>query len=250
MSLQFETASAGYVRAAGLAGAGTDNHLLARMDAEDRATLEMRGKVVRLTSGQVLYEPEDEVLYVHFPRSGAVSLVTTFSDGTGVEGMMVGRDGVLDVMSYAAPVRATARAVVQLPGEALRLEASAFREIVRANPGTRTVLELNAARSLAEVQQSAACNASHRLEPRLAKWLLKAHDRFDTDILPLTQEFLGDMLGAQRTTVTAVASSLQRMGAISYRRGRITVLDRSALERASCECYAASLRRARAASRI
>lgn len=250
MSLQFETLAKAPPQPIAADLPLTDNHLLARMDAEDRAALEMRGRVVRLAGGQVLHEPEDEVLYVHFPRSGAVSLVTTFSDGTGVEGMMIGREGVLDVMSYAGPVRATARAVVQLPGEALRLEASAFREIVRANPGIRAVLEMNAARSLAEVQQSAACNASHRLEPRLAKWLLKAHDRFGDDALPLTQEFIGEMLGAQRTTVTAVASGLQRLGAISYRRGRILILDRAMLERASCECYAASIRRAKAASRI
>jgi CRP-like cAMP-binding protein len=250
MTLQFETPGASALMSPPQTSSETDNHLLARMDPADRAALEARGKTVRLTAGQVLHEPEDEVLYAHFPRSGAVSIVTTFTDGSGVEGMMVGREGVLDVMSYAAPVRAAARAVVQLPGEALRLEASTFREIVRANPDIRIVMEMNATRSLAEVQQSAACNASHRLERRLAKWLLKSHDRYDADVLPLTQEFLGDMLGAQRTTVTAVASSLQRMGAISYRRGRITVLDRPGLERASCECYAASLRRARAASRI
>lgn len=225
------------------------NHLLARMNPGDRAMLELIGKTVRLTQGAVLYEADDEVRHVHFPHSGAVSMVTTFSDGSGVEGLMVGREGVVEPMCYAMPVRSAARAVVQLPGEALRIEAPRFREAVQANPGVRAVLEAHALSAMAELQQAAACNASHRLEPRLAKWLLKSHDRAGADVLPLTQEFLGEMLGAQRTTVTAVASSLQRLGAIGYRRGRITMLDRPALERASCECYAVGNRRARAAAR-
>jgi CRP-like cAMP-binding protein len=178
-----------------------------------------------------------------------VSLVVVMTDGSAVEALMVGREGCTDCLAHTAPRRATARGVVQIPGEALRVDTARLRELVQARPGLHDVLELNAARMLTDAQQNAACNALHRLEPRLAKWLLNSHDRAGTDTLPLTQEFLGDMLGAQRTTVTAVASALQRSGSISYKRGRIQVLDRPALERASCECYAAAQKRAKAAAR-
>lgn len=225
------------------------NWLLARMEVEDREALERAGKPVKLAHGQILFEPDDEIHHVWFVHAGAVSLVTVMTDGTAVESLMVGREGATEIMGGPTANRATTRAVVQIPGEALRVESARLRELIAARPGLRTVMELHQARVTTELQQGAACNAVHRLEPRLARWLLNSHDRAGTDVLPLTQEFLGDMLGAQRTTVTAVASALQKLGAISYKRGRITVLDRKALERASCECYAATQRRARAYAR-
>jgi CRP-like cAMP-binding protein len=221
------------------------NGLLARMDADDREAVARAGKTVRLKQGQILFEPDDELTAVWFPLCGAVSLVVVMGDGSAVESLMVGREGATDTLSYAAPSRAATRAVVQLPGEALRVDAARLRDLARNRPGVRASLELHAGRAAMELQQIAACNAVHRLEPRLAKWLLKSQDRAESEILPLTQEFLGEMLGAQRTTVTAVASALQRTGAISYKRGRITVLSRPALERASCECYSAAQRRTR-----
>jgi len=238
-------ASTTLTRSGGSAGL-MNNALLARMDADDREAMERAGKIVRLTQGQILFEPDEDLQAVWFPLDGAVSLVVVMADGSAVESLMVGREGATDTLSYATPSRSAARAVVQLPGEALRVDAARLRELARNRSGLRAVLELFAGRATLELQQIAACNAVHRLEPRLAKWLLNSQDRAGSTVLPLTQEFLGDMLGAQRTTVTAVASALQRTGAISYKRGRITVLDRPALERASCECYAATQRRVRA----
>ena len=226
-----------------------ENALLARLLSDDRDAVERAGKVVRLAQGQILFEPDDEISAVYFPFSGAISMVVVMGDGSAVEALMVGREGATDTLSYAVPHRAAARAVVQLPGEALRVDAARLRELVRNRPAIRAVMELHAGRAAVELQQTAACNAVHRLEPRLAKWLLNSHDRAGTEVLPLTQEFLGEMLGAQRTTVTAVASALQKAGAIGYKRGRISVLSRPALERASCECYAASQKRSRAAAR-
>jgi CRP-like cAMP-binding protein len=193
-----------------------------------------------LTQGRVLFEPGEEITHLHFPRSGAVSLVLVMGDGNLVETLMVGREGVTDAGSYAGPRRATSRAIAQLPGEALRIEAGRLREFAAERPGVRLVLERYAAGLIGELEQTAACNAIHRLEQRLARWLLRSHDRADADVLPLTQEYLSEMLGAQRTTVTQVAGVLQRAGAIDYRRGRITVLDRATLERLSCECYSAA----------
>jgi CRP-like cAMP-binding protein len=227
----------------------SENALLARLPGEDRDAVERAGKLVPLNQGQVLFEPADEIAAVYFPFSGAVSLVVVMGDGSAVEALMVGREGATDTLSYAVPHRAAARAVVQLPGEAFRVDAARLRELARNRPAVRGVMELHAGRVTVELQQTAACNAVHRLEPRLAKWLLNSHDRARADVLPLTQEFLGEMLGAQRTTVTAVASALQKVGAIGYKRGRITVLNRSALERASCECYAAAQKRSRGSAR-
>ena len=226
------------------------NWLLARMEPEDQEALERIGKPVRLVQAQVLFEPEDEIHYVWFVHSGAISMVTVMADGSAVESLMVGREGATQTSAAPASHRATTRAVVQIAGDALRVDAARLRELVGSCPSIRAVLDQYAAQTLTELQQTSACNAVHRLEPRLAKWLLNSHDRAGTDVLPLTQEFLGDMLGAQRTTVTAVASALQKTGAISYKRGRITVLDRPALERASCECYAAARKRAKAAARV
>lgn len=222
---------------------GTNNLLLERLGRSDREALEPYLRPTSLTQGRVLFEPGEEIKHLHFPRSGAVSLVLMMGDGALVETMMVGREGVTDAGSYATARRATCRAVAQLPGEAWRIEAGRLREFAAERPGVRAVLERYAAECIGELERTAACNAVHRLEQRLARWLLRSHDRSDADVLPLTQEFLSEMLGAQRTTVTQVAGALQRAGALVSRRGRITVLDRAALERLSCECYAAGARR-------
>jgi len=218
----------------------TQNHLLDALSLPDREALEPFLRPVTLEQGKVLFEPGEEITQLHFPNGGAVSLVMVLSSGALVEVAMVGREGVTDAASYAGPRRALSRAIVQLPGEALRIDAARLRELADARPGVRSVLERYAASLLGELEQTVACNAVHRLEQRLAKWLLRSSDRSDGHALPLTQEFLSEMLGAQRTTVTQVASVLQRAGAIEYRRGKITVLDRSTLERMSCECYEAT----------
>ena len=220
--------------------AAPGNQLLAALSADDRAELEPHLRAVTLPQGQVLFEPGDEVTHVWFPDSGAVSLVMALRDGALVEAFMAGREGMTDPIVHAGPRRATARGIVQLPGEGQRIDAARLREACEARPGVRAVLDRYALRLLGELEQAVACNAAHRLEPRLAKWLLRSHDRSDSDVLPLTQEFLAEMLGAQRTTVTEVAKTLQIAGAVDYRRGRITVRDRGLLERLSCECYAAT----------
>lgn len=217
-----------------------ENQLLAALSPADLGALEPFLRPVTLEHGKVLFEPGQEITQLHFLNSGAVSLVMILSDGTPVETAMVGREGVTDASSYAGVRRALSRAMVQLPGEALRIEAARLREVAAARPGVRSVMERYAASLIGELEQTVACNAIHRLEQRLAKWLLRSDDRSDGNVLPLTQEFLSEMLGAQRTTVTQIASLLQRAGAIEYRRGKITILDRAALERMSCECYAAT----------
>ena len=225
-----------------------DNRLMGALDAADREAVLRVARPTELIHGQVLFEPGDEITHVHFPRSGAVSLIVVMRDGGAVEARMVGREGVTCAYSYAGRHVATCRGVVQLPGEAWRIDAARFREAAESVPQLRGALQAYALRVIADLEQTAACNGAHRLEPRLAKWLLRSHDRADGDVLPLTQEFLAHMLGAQRTTVTEVAKALQAAGAIDYARGRITITNRALLERLSCECYAAMVSREAAAA--
>ena len=220
------------------------NRLLAAMPAADREALAPFLRPVNLASGQVLHEPGQPITNVHFPTAGAVSIVMLMLSGDAIETLMVGREGVTDATSHAVPRRASARAIVQLPGTALEIPAYRLRAAAAERPGLRAVLDGYASDVVLELQLGVACAARHPLERRLATWLLRSHDRSDADALPLTQEFLGNMLGAQRTTVTDAAGALQRHGAISYRRGMITILDRAALERTACECYAAAAGRA------
>lgn len=217
------------------------NRLLSALPAVEVQALSADLRLVSLDQGDILFEPDQAITHVHFPLSGAVSLVRLLRDGANVETLMVGREGMTDAGSYLRPRRSSVRAVVQLPGEALVIPAKRLREAAAAFPGVRETMEGYAADLLDELQRTVACNATHRIEPRLATWLLRSHDRSAGDALPLTQEFLSEMLGVQRTTVNAVASALQRSGAIAYRRGRITILDRAVLRRACCECYSAEL---------
>lgn len=221
----------------------SENLLLKRLDPADREALLRVMRPAELAQGRVLAEAGDEVTQVYFPRSGAVSLVLMLSDGGQVETMMVGREGVTCATSHLAPRRALARAIVQLPGEAWRIEAARLRELAAGLPRLREALDRYAAQTLEVLELNTACNAAHRLEKRLAKWLLRSHDRSDDDMLPLTQEFLSQMVGAQRTTVTEVAKGLSASGAIDYSRGKITVRNRGLLERLACECYAAGAQR-------
>ena len=218
----------------------TENHLLTALSPADQEAIQPFVRRVTLEHGHVLFEPGQEITNLHFPCSGAVSLVTVLRDGSSVEACMVGREGASDATSYVAARQASARCVVQLPGEAMRIEAARLRELAQNRPGLRAIMERYAVGLLVELQQSVACNAVHRLEQRLAKWLLRSQDRSEGDVLQLTQEFLSEMLGAQRTTVTQIASVLQKTGAIEYRRGKIAILDRALLARLSCECYAAT----------
>jgi DNA-binding transcriptional MocR family regulator len=166
-----------------------------------------------------------------------VSVVTVMSDGSTVETMTVGCRGRRG--RRAPPGRADRLRARHRPG-GRGVAADRGRPACgswRALPKLRRRLQAYSQQQLAEAQQTGACNALHNLEPRMAKWLLRCHDRVEGDLIALTQEFLSDMLGAQRTTVTQVAGNLQNAGLIRYQRGRIAVLDRRALERISCECY-------------
>jgi CRP-like cAMP-binding protein len=162
---------------------------------------------------------------VYFPESGMISLVSNLEEGLLGASLLSGED-----TSFI-------EAMVQMPGTALRMGKADFRHELETNaPFRALVLRYNEALQT-QVMQSAACNSRHGLEQRLARWLLMAHDRADRTELPLTQEFMGMMLGVSRPSITITAGILQRTGLIRYSGGRVTVLDRSSLEAGSCECY-------------
>ena len=164
-------------------------------------------------------------------------MVAVFADRTTVEMATVGREGLVGIGNILGGEHALARYVVPIPVLALAIEASRFRDVLRDSPELRATCNAYAQAFLGEALQTAACNSVHMVEERCARWLLMSHDRSDDDTLALTQEYLADMLGVCRSTVTLAAGALQRAGLIRYRRGAITVLDRLGLEAASCECY-------------
>jgi len=187
----------------------------------------------------VLQEPGERVVYVYFPQSGLISILAIMANGDAVETAIVGPEGSIGVLAGLGPARASSRAVVQVPGRALRIAAGHFHAIFcDADSVQLAVLQFKEA-LLAQIQQTAACNAVHAAAPRLCRWLLHTHDRIDGDVIPLTQEYLSQMLGVTRTTVTEIARELQTAGLIRYSRGRIEILDRRRLEDVACECYGA-----------
>lgn len=216
------------------------NHLIEQLSSEDRAALMATSSTFEFDVGHVFCEAGDAIQHVHFVEAGIISAVAVMSDGRTVETYMVGREGVTHATASSAAVHTFSRHAAQAAGAARRIEVGKLRVLASERPQIRSILTAYAAGLQAELEQSSACNALHRAEQRFAKWLLRCHDRVDGDTLNLTQEYLASMLGSQRTTVNEAAQTLQKAGAITYSRGRVTITDRAALERTACECYRAS----------
>ncbi|TNC72019.1 Crp/Fnr family transcriptional regulator [Rubellimicrobium roseum] len=216
------------------------NRLLGALRPDDLGLLAPFLSHVPLPRGAILFEAGDDVTSCHFPCGGTmVSLIVALPDGSLAETATVGREGAIGGIVSMGHKPAFARAVVQIPGGALRIDSDRLEEMKGRSASLRDALARYADCMIAQVLQSVACNVLHSLEPRFCRWLLTAQDRAGGNEVPLTQEFLAEMLGVQRTTVTAAATSLQARGLISYSRGRITVSDRAALEQAACGCHAA-----------
>ena len=192
---------------------------------------------VRLKPRQVLHETGDILKSAYFCNTGMVSILSVLSDGRCVEVGVVGKEGLVGLPLVAGFRTASNRAVVQIEATAYRIGADALETLLR----TCTVLERRLQQasqiSAMEVTQIAACNRLHEVEERLTRWLLMSGDRAESNSLPLTQELLGQMLGARRSSVTVAAGILQKAGLIQYTRGNVTITDRQKLKQASCECY-------------
>jgi CRP-like cAMP-binding protein len=175
--------------------------------------------------------------YAYFMEQGMASVVATLENGTTVEVGVIGIDGVVGIPILLGTDTAPWRTFVQIEGEGFRIAASLLKEEFERPGELRTKLRKYIQAFLVQTAQTAVCNRLHNIEERLSRWLLTCHDRMESDRLRLTHDFLGQMLGAPRTTVTLSARLLQRAGLIRYSRGVVTIRNRSALEKTACECY-------------
>jgi len=213
------------------------NRLLELFTAREGVDLLPHLQEIHLERGSILHDAEGVIDRVYFPGSALVSLVVPLQDGSSVEAGLIGSDGVVGASTAINGQRAAARAIVQIQGDALFAEIEAVRELSLNNRALHNVLASHEQVILAQSNHSAACNASHTLHERFAKWLLIARDRTQSDSLFLTQDFIADMLGVRRTSVTIEAHNFMQAGLIRYRRGHIQILMPAALKEASCECY-------------
>lgn len=211
------------------------NHLLCELSDFGRRELATRLRPVTLRHGEILQYQAEEQRYCFFIESGVVTRTRMLADGGQVEAGLVGREGM--VGSLAGPSPAFTQAKVEIAGEALRIEAEMLRSLLPEISGLRDVLARYHQFQLEEAQLNAVCNVSHSIDERLAKWLLRCLDRIDEARLKVTQEFLAEMLGVQRTTVTAALQRLGAHGAVRTGRAAVEVVDRDGLEDLACECY-------------
>jgi CRP-like cAMP-binding protein len=217
--------------------AASHNRLLEALPAGDYGLIASHLASVDIERGRLLYDPGDRIDTVYFPIDGVISLMTLMENGAAIESATIGREGALGLMAAVAPRQSLSRAIVQTPTRAVRISAAQLHEAWQRSSHIRDLVDRHNEALFGHAIQSVACNALHSVEARFCRWLLTCHDRISTDSVALTQEFLADMLGVQRTTVTAVARGLQEKGAIRYRRGVVDIVDRAVLEQLACECY-------------
>ena len=205
-------------------------------DSSKKKVLEQATRV-NLPIRTSLYEPGDPPRFAHFLTSGIASVVTTMSDGSTSEVGTLGREGVPQALHLLGGARVPTRCFMQISGTALRLDFRAVERIFQSDEILRGKFLAYAQYQSLMLGQMAGCNRLHDVTARLARWLLMIQDRTGNSLLRLTQEFLGQMIGSQRTTVSEVAGALQERGLIDYSRGSIKIVNKVGLENASCECY-------------
>ncbi len=215
------------------------NNFLQSLSRGDFELLRPHLRDVKLVHSAVLFDAGGVIERVYFPHSGIISLVVVLSTGDMIEAGMIGREGVAGTSAALDGAVSLNRAVVQIAGVGSTIETQQMRAAVATSKSLRVKLYEHDQMLLAQAQQSAACNAKHQIEERLCRWLLRTRDLVESDIIELTQEFLAQMLGVRRTSVTLAARHLQAVKLIKYRRGHIQILDEEALQDASCECYEA-----------
>lgn len=220
-------------------GGVAKNRLLAHLTTDERDVLAPQLETVSLSRGTVLYEQGSAVPSVYFPLSAVVSLLTILEDGSSVEVATVGHEGLVGLAAYLELERAVVTAVVQLPGEALRIDARQFATLLTPRGRFHSVLRRYTRALLWQITRSAGCNRFHSLEQRCARWLLSAQDHAMKDDLPLTHEFLSSMLGASRQATGVIIERLEKSRLIQTSRGTLRILNRQGIEPLACECYGA-----------
>ena len=213
-----------------------ENRILAALPQAERLSLFDVLRDVSLPVKTVLFEPGGPIDAVYFPTGGVVSLVTALNAGAIVEVATIGNEGIVGVPLVPFGSLAV-RALAQVAGHALRIDAAVYLEWYQNNRLFQTLVDRYTQALFGQISQAAACNRLHSSEERLSRWLLMSQDRVGSDRFMITQEFLAQMLGARRSTVSVSAGILQRAGIIRYTRGHLTIVDREQLEAVSCECY-------------
>jgi CRP-like cAMP-binding protein len=213
------------------------NRLLGTLSDEDYLALAPLLRPERLRSRQVVCQRGKAAAHVYFPTGCVLSVLTFMRNGVAIETGTIGMEGFSGVDVLLGVQHWTDTTVCQIEGECMCMSASDFRKAVKGESALRRIVQRFVAVYLSLVSQSVACNRLHNIEERFARWVLMTHDRLPGDEFSLTQEFLADMLGVHRPSVSVVAGAFQQAGYIRYSRGRMTILDRRGLEAASCECY-------------
>lgn len=213
------------------------NRILQTLPPQDRARLLAAVQPVSFSLGDVVCESGKPVDYIFFPTTAVLSSLYTTEDGATTEMFLVGNDGIVGVSSFLGGGITPNQDVVVVAGDALRMKASALRDEFRLGGALQTLLLRYTQALITQISQTAVCNRLHAVEQRLCRWLLMCRDRVERDELEMTQEFISNMLGGRRETVTVAAGRLQDAGLIRYSRGHITIVDRRGLEGLVCECY-------------
>ncbi|MCW2240968.1 Crp/Fnr family transcriptional regulator [Azospirillum canadense] len=215
------------------------NRLLAALPATDFGRLAAALTPVTLSLKQFLVEANEPIAAAYFIETAMVSYLAYLADGEALEVGLIGCEGMVGLPLVLGVDRAAVGAMVQMSGTALRISPAALRQACNDSEAIRTRLLRYMQALHAQVSQTAVCNGCHTLQERLARWLLMAHDRAKANQFPMTHEFMATMLGVRRSGVTVTAGALKQAGLISYTNGHMTILDRSGLEAAACECYGA-----------
>ena len=216
------------------------NRLLASLDRAEYESLAPHLQLVHLQRKDVVGERAQAAEYVYFPAGCVLSVLAFMQTGVAVEVGTIGREGLFGIELLVGGKQWTETTLCQVEGDAMRMTATAFHQATAGDTGLRRICQRYLMAYLSLVSQSVACNRLHNIEERFARWVLMTHDRVDGDNFFLTQEFIADMLGVHRPSVSLVAGAYQQAGYIKYSRGAMTILDREGLEAASCECYAAA----------
>jgi CRP-like cAMP-binding protein len=213
------------------------SRLLLHLPASNLKRLMPELERIRCQRGQVLMDADSPLNHVFFPDSGVVSVVAVYADGSIIEMATIGREGCTAIQAVFGAKTSSVRLLVQIPGSTARMSRAAFARAMASMPHFRSLMLAYQQAFLEQVLVSVACNGTHSLKERLARWLLMMRDRIDSDALQITHSLLGEMLGVHRQSITNAARELERAGLIARGRRQVTIRDRQGLVAASCECY-------------
>jgi CRP-like cAMP-binding protein len=216
----------------------SENSLLAKLPQGELAVLMEHGERMTATSRQLLFEIGDPIDSVYFPLTGMISLVTVLKDGTSLERMTVGHEGFVGLSLFHGVNAHPTRGMCQIAGDFCEIPGARFREVIKDSPKLRSLLHRYTLFAHEVTAQSAACNSTHLVEQRCARWLLTTMDAIRQTTFNLTQEFLSQMLAVRRSGVTVAIGTLERQALVSHRYGAVTIVDVVGLKKVSCECYA------------